>query len=74
MSNGKKIALILEQCKARPITTTAKECEERTWWVRLSSSILISEGHEEAELDRQINQLHIDGQITRAEILLLRCL
>lgn len=77
MKSEEKIAQILEQCKARPITTTEEERQEREWWCKTASGILISEGHQDTELDRQLDQLHINGQITRAEreeILLLRCL
>lgn len=68
MSNEEKITRILEQYKARPITTTAKEREERSWWTKLGSGILVSEGHQESELDRQLDQLHINDQISRAEM------
>ncbi|MDX5423627.1 MAG: hypothetical protein LPK14_15340 [Hymenobacteraceae bacterium] len=77
MKKEEKITRMLEQCKARPITTTEEERQEREWWSKTASGILISEGHQDTELDRQIDQLHINGQITRAEreeILLLRCL
>jgi len=77
MNSAEKIAHILEQCKARPITTTTEERKKRIWWASLGSGILISEGHQEAELDREIDQLYINGQITRAEMqemLMLRCL
>ena len=77
MSNEEKIALILERCRARPISSTKEERQEREWWCKTASNILISEGHQEIVLDRQLDQLHINGQITRAEreeILMLRCL
>ena len=68
MSEEEEIDQIIARCSARPISTTEEEREDRAWWAWTGMGILASEGYELTELDRQIDQLHINGQITWAEM------
>jgi hypothetical protein len=65
MATKKTVAELIMEYKLRPANPIS---EQRQKWVKLGRDILTSEGQKETELDKEIDQLYIMGQITRLEM------